>query len=213
MGLHPKLTEFRKAKHIKAFSKTLKHIEGDLKKLGSMDFDATIATYGSSKSLLRRFLDPGYGDLEEELLISTQIHGCSAEIAVPMGKAGFAPPFMIQVILPVPIAGRAEYRRGTFGNKWHLEPENKSRIADLKRTLPKVKMKQSQISQKLPVQLAWDIKVGYFLGPTEDGKTEWVIHAGYEGGILTGGNRPRVIKYLEVIPNIEAMLRKWNEGQ
>ena len=213
MGLHPKLTEFRKAKHIKAFSKTLKHIESDLKKLGSMDFDAKIATCGSSKSLWQRFFAPGYGDLEEELIISTRVQGCSAEIAVPMGKAGFAPPYMIQVILPVPINGRAEYRRGILGSKWHLEPEDKSHIADLKRALPKVKMKQSQISRKLPVQVEYNIKRGYFLGPTEDGKTEWVIHAGYEGGILTGGNRPRVIKYLELIPAVEAILRKWNEGQ
>jgi hypothetical protein len=115
MGLHPKLTEFRKAKHVRAFRKTLKHVESDLKKLGATNFDAKIAAYGSSKSLLGRFLDPGYGDLEEELIVSTQVHGCSAEITVPMGKAGFAPPYMIQIILPVPIIGRAEYRRGTFG--------------------------------------------------------------------------------------------------
>ena len=143
MGLHPKLSEFKKAKHIKAFNKTLKHIESDLKKFESTDFNVTLNTYSSKKSLLKRFFDAGYGDLEEELIISTEVHGCPTEITVPIGKEGFAPPYMIQIILPVSISGQAEYRRGVLGSKWHFEPEDKSRIADLKRTIPKVKMKQT----------------------------------------------------------------------
>lgn len=213
MRPHPRLAAYKKAKHIKAFSKSLQQIESDLQKLGTMDYDVEVASYSSSKSLLRRFFDPGYGDLEEALTIWTRVHGCPVEIAVPMGKAKVALPFMMQVILPVPMTGRAEYRRGTFGSKWHVEPEDKSRVADLKQTLPKVKMKQVQTSRQVPVQVTYDVKVGYTLEPTRDGRTEWVIHGGYEGGLLTGGNRPQVLKYLELIPAVEAMLSKWNQGR
>jgi hypothetical protein len=202
MRLHPELTEFKKAKHIKAFNKILKKMEKDLKKLGSPAFDATITAAGSPRSLLRRFFDPGYGDLEEVLTVLTQVYQCPVEIAVPMGKAGIALPFMMHIILPVPIRGRAEYRRGRFRSKWHLAPEDKGRIADLKRTLPKVKVKQNQISKKVPVQVEWKVEVPYFLGPTGDGRTEWIVHAGYEGGMLTGGNRPPVVKYLKAIPAV-----------
>lgn len=210
MGLHPKLKEYKKSKHCKTFSKTLKHIEKDLAKLNSTDFDAEILPVESPKSLLRRFWDPGYGDAEEVLAISTEIDDCPVEIFVPMGKAGIAPPYIIGVTLPVPMTGRAEYRRGVLGGKWHLEPKDKARAKDLKRTLPSVKMKQHQTSRKLPVGVDYTIKVAYSLEPTEDGQTEWMTHSGYEGSALTGGSRPRVIKYLEAIPEVLALLQKWN---
>jgi hypothetical protein len=122
-----------------------------------------------------------------------------------------APPFMLQVILPVPMTGSAAYRRGTLRTRWDVEPEDKSRIADLKRTMPKVKMKQTQTSNREAVQVTWKVETGHLLEPTEDGRTAWILESGYEGGVLTGGNRPQVRKYLEVIPAVEAMLRKWSE--
>jgi hypothetical protein len=128
-----------------------------------------------------------------------------------MGAAGLPPPFMMEVILPVPMTGMAAYLRGTLRNRWHVEPEDKSRIADLKRTLPKVKMKQTQTSSREAVQAIWKIEAGHVLEPTEDGRSAWRVESAYEGGALTGGNRPQVRKYLEVIPAVEAMLRKWSE--
>ncbi len=213
MRPHPKLVAFKNAKYIKAFSKTLKGIESDLNKLGATDLEAYITAFDSPKSLVRRFFDPGYGDLEEVLTVVTRVHGCPVEIGVPMGKTGVAPPFVLHVVLPVPITGLAEYRRGTLHSKWHLEPENKSRIADLKRTLPKVRMQQTQTSRSAPVQVVWKVEAGQILGPTGDGRTEWIVQSGYEGGLLTGGNRPMVGKYLEAIPAVEGMLRKWAEAR
>ena len=211
MRLHPKLVGFEHAKHIKRFNKILKQIESDLKKLGVTDFDAEIAASGRSRSLAQRFFGLGQGDFEELMTVLMQAHGCPVEIAVPMGAAGVAPPFMLQVILPVPMTGSAEYRRGTLRTRWHVEPEDKSRVADLKRTLPKVKMKQTQTSHREAVEVVWKVPIGHLLEPTGEGRTAWILMSAYEGGALTGGNRPQVGKYLEVIPAVEAMLRKWSE--
>jgi len=132
---------------------------------------------------------------------------------VPIAEKGVTMPYSICVELPVPMTGRAEYRRGTLGNKWHCEPKNKRLIADLKRSLPKVEMKHQHQVQRLAVTYVYKPDVGYCLEPTADGKTEWTIHSGYHGGMLTGGYRPRIHKYLEVIPTVEALLRKWKHGQ
>jgi hypothetical protein len=207
MGVHPKLMGFSKVKHIKAFSKYLKGIEKDLEKLGCIDFDVDIASFGSSRSFLGKlFRGPDYEEPEEVLVVSAKVHGCPVEILVPIAEKGVTMPFSIWIELPVPMTGRAEYRGGTLRNKWHCEPKDKRRIADLKRSLPKVEM--THVCSR--IGLMYHIKIGYWLEPTADGKTEWTILSGYHGGMLTGGYRPRIQKYLEVIPTVEALLRKWN---
>lgn len=211
MRLHPKLVGFEHAKHIKRFNKTLKGIEKDLEKLGVTDFQAQIGASGFSRSLAQRYFGLGLGELEETMVILAQVHGCPVQIGVSMGTGGLALPLVMEVILPVPTTGSAAYRRGTLRTRWHVEPEDKSRVADLKRTIPKVNMKQTQTSSREAVQAVWPIEAGHVLEPTEDGRTAWTIRSGYEGSILTGGNRPQVGKYLEVIPAVEAMLRKWSE--
>jgi len=214
MGVHPKLRGFSRVKHIKAFSKYLKGIEKDLEKLGCIDFDVEIVPFGSSRSFLGKlFLGPDYEKPEEVLAVLAEVHGCPVAILVPIAEKGVTMPYSICVELPVPMTGRAEYRRGTLGNKWHCELKNKRLIADLKRSLPKVEMKHQHQVQRLAVTYVYKPDVGYCLEPTADGKTEWTIHSGYHGGMLTGGYRPRIHKYLEVIPTVEALLRKWKHGQ
>jgi hypothetical protein len=73
-------------------------------------------------------------------------------------------------------------------------------------------MKQVQQSAKLPVQVDFDVPVGYSLRPTEDGKTEWTVHAGYEGSAMPGRRRPMVGKYLKAVPDVKAMLNRWDAG-
>lgn len=214
MGVHPKLTGFSKVKHIKAFSKYLKGIEKDLEKLGCIDFDVDIVSFGSSRSFLGKlFRGPDYEEPEEVLVVSAEVHGCPVEILVPIAEKGVTMPYSICIELPVPMTGRAEYRRGTLRNKWHCEPKNKRLIADLKRSLPKVEMKHQHQVQKGVVTYVYEIKVGYCLEPTADGRTEWTILSGYQWGLLIGGYRPRIERYLKVIPTVEALLRQWNDGQ
>lgn len=209
MAVHPKLRGFSRVKHIKVFSKYLKGIEKDLEKLGCTDFDVEIIPFGSSRSFLGKlFLGPDYKKPENVLGVSAEVHGCPVAILVPIAEKGVTMPYSICVELPVPMTGRAEYRRGTFGNKWHCEPKNKRLIADLKRSLPKVEMKHQHQVQRLAVTYEYKLNIGYCLEPTAEGKTEWTIHSAYRGGMLTGGYRPRIYKYLEVIPAVEALLRK-----
>jgi hypothetical protein len=216
MGVHPKLRGFSRVKHIKVLSKYLKGIEKDLEKLGCTDFDVEIIPFGPSRSFLGKlFLGPNYKKPGTILGVSAEVHGCPVAILVPIAERGVTMPYAIRVELPVPMTGRAEYIRGTFGNKWHCEPKNRRLIADLKRSLPKVEMKHQHQVQGLavtyeyqPVTYEYQLNIGYCLEPTADGKTEWIIHSAYRGGMLTGGYRPRIHKYLEVIPAVEALLRK-----
>jgi hypothetical protein len=207
-------TELRGAKHARAFRKILKGIEKDLQRLGAHGLFVSVSGVtqpgrGWLSSLLR---GPGYGETEEVMVVSTELHGCDIEVAVPMGREGFAPPYSIRVLIPVPMTGTAELRKGVVGKRWHLDRDDKARVADLKRTLPSVKMKQTQVGTKLPVQVDFTVPVGYSLRPTGDGNTEWTVHAGYEGSRVAGRERPWVGKYLKAIPDVEAMLRRWAEG-
>src|SRR5690242_18626070 len=170
MAVHPKLIPFSKNKNISAFNKYLQGIQKDLEKLGGIDFDVEVISSGSSKwSLFRRIIGLGFSESEEVLLVRAEVYGCPVEIELYMSERRTAMPYFIIVELPVPMSGRAEYRRGTFGSNWYFEPKNKSRIAGLKRSLPKVKMIQDNAINSKGIY--YKIERGHLLEPTENGKT------------------------------------------
>ena len=195
----------------KARKKALKAIRSDLTKLGCVPSDVQVTSAkGVGRRLLSFLSGPGFGDTEEVLWVSAEVHDCRAEIAVPIAKWGFTPPYLIDVHLPVPIDGRAEYRRGALGKRWHCEPRDKAHLADLKKTVPKARMNENQVSKKVPVQCVYRVEVGHTLESAEDGGTSWTINTAYEGGFLSGRHRPRVGKYLSAIPAVRGMLERWS---
>lgn len=211
MAIHPKLITFSKVRNIRAFNNYLQGIQRELEKLGAIDFDVEVISSGSSKwSLFRRIIGRGFSEAESVLLVRAEVHGCQVEIQLYMSERRTAMPYFIIVELPVPMKGRAEYRRGTFGSNWYFEPKDKSRIAGLQRSLPKVKMIQDHaINSK---GIIYKIERGHLLEPTKNDKTRWIVQTGYEGGFWTGGNRPRILKYLEAIPTVKALLQKWKDS-
>ncbi len=195
----------------KARRKALKAIEGDLKRLGSVPSDVQVTSAkGVGRRILSLLTGPGFGDTEEVLCVSADVYDCHVEIAVPIAKWGFTPPFVMDVHLPVPIDCRAEYRRGALGKRWRCEPKDKEHVAALKKTVPKARMKENQVSKRVPVQCEYKVDVGHAFEPAEDGGTHWMIHTAYEGGFLSGGHRPRVGKYLAAVPAVREMLEGWH---
>jgi hypothetical protein len=203
MGIHPKLSKFSKVKHIKAFSNLLKDIEKELAKVGCTDFYADIVSSGvPERSLMARlFRSRDYNQPEDTLVISTKVHGCLVEIIQPLTVGGIPMPYVIRVILPVPITRRAEYRVNRWGHsKWHCEPGDKEHLKDLEHSMPKISMVHPA------GHIRYNIEIGSSLEPISGGKTEWMIHTGYEG---TFSISPKIQKYLKAIPTVESMLRKW----
>jgi hypothetical protein len=205
MAHHPRLQSLSNTKHLKAFTKSLKGIEKDFDELGGLQYEVEVSQLDTSTTFLRRLLiDGGLKEAVEAMVIQTVFDACPIDIVVPMSRRRVVMPYSIFVEFPLPMTGRAEYRRGTLGNKWYCEPKNKSRLADLKNSIPKVKMIHKHGN------LAYLIKTGHLLSPIEDDKTLWQIESGYEGGMFTGGYRPRILKFLEAIPKVKALLVKWN---
>lgn len=221
MKIHPKLTDFTKAKNIKLFHKLLEGIEEDLSSVDCAEFDVDILSGEAHRSFLARaFLGPDMKEAEETMIVSAIVSGCPVMIVIPIAAWRTELPYAVIVEFPVSIAGQAEYRRGTFGCKWHYQPEDKQRESELKHLLPKTEMNQihtrmgysAQGGQAMtPVQtrLQYEIQVGQALEPTADGRTQWKVHSGYEGGMFSGGSRPRIRQYLAAIPKVEALLRQW----
>lgn len=205
------LQGFKKARHYKTFRNIFKRMRKDMAAAGIHDLEVEITRVDTGRSRLRRFFDPGFGETEEIMEIFAEKEGCQIEILIPMGKGGIAPPYLMEVRIPVPMDGTAEYSKGSFGFKWHLDPDSKVRKADLKNTMPKVNTRQSSISKKMPVQGIWKIPTPHSLASVDEGNTSWVIHAGYEGGAFSGGSRPRVRKFIEAIPKVADMLGKWQD--
>ncbi len=210
MHIHPALKQYEQSRHLRAFSVLYTKLVKDLEKLGCTTIEAEIIDYVSQPiSRFRRFFSgPGYGDTEELLLVETRLQGCSIEIIVPIGRGDVEPPYAIRTQLPEPMTGRAEYRRARRDGRWHCDPESDPRERELERTIPRVQLRQRTTSKKVPVTCTYEIEVGHRLVPTTDG-TEWTVEAAYEGSVITGGHRPMVSRYLEVLPDVRAMLRRW----
>lgn len=206
MAIHPKLTDFSKVKNIRVFSKSLKRIEKDFEKLGGLNYEVEVNQFNPSTSFARRHLvDGGLGDAVEAMVVHAEFHDCPVTIEVPMSRRHVTMPYSILIELPLPMTGRAEYRRGALRNIWYCEPNSKSRRADLKNSLPKVKMAHAHGN------LAYILKIGHSLEPMENNKTMWQIFSGYEGGMFSGGYRPRVLEFLRAIPMVKELLVKWND--
>ena len=96
------------------------------------------------------------------------------------------------------MTGRAKCKRTRFGgNKWIYVPADKKREKDLKQTIPKIQTSQSW------GPITYQIDFCSTLEPSTNGTSEWVINSGYEKV------RPRIKKYLVVIPEFMMTLRKW----
>ena len=205
MAIHPNLTDFSKVKNIRVFSKYLKGIEKDFEKLGGLNYKVEVNQLDPSTSFLRRlFIDGGLKDVVEAMVVQTAVHDCQVDIVVPMSRRRVAMPYSIFIELPLPMTGQAEYRKGAMGSKWYCEPKNRRIRADLKSTIPKVKMMHRHGN------LAYLIKIGHSMRPDNKDKTIWQIESGYEGSMFTGGYRPRIRKFLEAIPKVKALLVTWN---
>lgn len=208
MAHHPRLKSLANVKHLKAFSKALKGIEKDFDTLGGLHYEVEVSQFDSSTSFLRRlFVDGGLKDAVEAMVVQAEIHECLVDIVVPLSRRRVAMPYSIFIELPLPMSGLAEYRRGSFGNKWRCEPKNKSHRADLRSWVPKVKMTHQHGN------LAYLIQIGHSLESIDDDKTLWLVESGYEGSMFSGGYRPKVLKFLEAIPKVKEMLAKWNHGK
>jgi len=186
MAIPPKLMEFSDAKHVKLFSKYLKGIEKDLQKVGGADYQAEVIGFGQNKPSgwffsSKRF-HQNYSEPDESLIVEAEVHGCNVEIEVPITRKKVELPYFIFIGLRVPMTGQAEFRRGKFRNKWHLDPDDNKRKRDLKRSLPKITMIQAKGTPDSA--LVHEIEVGHLLKPGDDGNTVWTVNSGYNGGIL-----------------------------
>ena len=214
MKVHPKLVNFRQKKYFKVFNKYLRGIESDLGSIGAADFDAEVYTVGGPKSILGRIatmlLDVGYGNPEEALVVTTQVHECPVEILVPIGVGKISIPYEILVDLPGAIPSHVVYRKGLTGFRWQSEPKNKTLIQQLKKVMPKAIKKQKMQQKGTGGAFYWfKVEECYELQRINSSHTEWSICSGYEGSLLTGGYRPRISRYLEAIPNLIKVLASW----
>ena len=196
-------------KHRRAFRKLTKKIVRDLNKLGITEYQTDVTK--EERSLYKKFFTHGYGDTQETLIVTSGFQDYTFNIHVPMAKGGIAPPYIIEFFIPVPMNGWAEYRHKMLKNKWYTEPDDKQRIADLKNTVPKAKMKQSQVSKQVPISAKYTVKVGHYFGPVDNNTSVWMVHSGYEGGMFSGGKRPFIAKFITVLPEVRQMLEEWRE--
>lgn len=198
-------------KHGKAFRKLSRKIERDLNKLGITKFETEITK--EHRSLFKKIFTDGYGDTQETLIIYSGFNEYAFNIYVPMAKGSVPPPYLIEFTIPVPMKGLAEYRYSPLKNKWVTHPKDKSRVKDLKSTIPKPKMKQTQVSKKAPMAFKYRVDIGHSLSGNEDGTTTWLVTSGYEGGMFSGGNRPKINKYITSLPKVRKMLETWIERE
>jgi len=205
MAVHPKLAEFKNAKFIKVFNKYLGGIESDLERIGVRDFQAEVLTVGSQSVPGRvgtALLGLGYSKPQEALNIVTQVYECPVEILVPVGVGKISLPYIMSVILPGNFSWHVVYKKTITGFKWQSEPKNKDLTNQLKKATPKAIKKQKQHQKALE----YILKQCYEFQSAGQGNVEWLIYSGYQGGMLSGGYRPRVTDYLEAIPQVKAAL-------
>ncbi len=198
------------ARFKKTFKNYFRQIANDIDKLGDYTCDASVFSYKSKHQLLSRlgelFIVPSSYNAEEILSIRFQLHTWPIEILIPIGKQKIKFPYYIIVTFPTPIDGDIIYKKGALGYKWKSDYKKDPRIRDLKKVLPRLIKKHKQYKKGL----YYNILVGYILQSVEGSKTELLIHSGYEGGGLTGGYRPRPLRYLVKIPAIDKLLNQWN---
>jgi len=198
-------------KHRRAFKKLTKKIVKDLKKLDITRYDTEIIRENRS---FFRDLFTQYGKIEETLIVTSGFNDYSFKIYVPMGKGALTLPYIMEFFIPVPMNGWAEYRHKRLRrDKWYTNPIDKRRIKDLKSIVPKPKLKHFHYGKKVPVDITVSINTGHMLSGMDEKTSTWVVHTGYEGGILSGGKRPFIIKYIVAVPKIREMLEVWNKRE
>ena len=214
MKLHLLMQNHEKSPYIKHFDHILKQIEKDFLHANAAPPCAKIYTMDTipSHPWIRRMLAcPAYAETKEIMMLESVVDHCIVEIAIPMGTAEAAPPFMMCITLPTTIYGSAEYRIDHSEANWYVIPHHDKKINDLQLVIPEVQFKYTSSGKKPLGESQTRIKFGHALEISDDQKTEWIIHSEYEKGIIKGRYHPHIKKYLQAIPKVISMIELWNQ--
>ena len=214
MKLHLLMQNHEKSPYIKQFDHILKQIEKDFLQANAAPPCAKIYSMDTPPSytwIKRMLACPAYAETEEVMMVESVVNHCIVEIAIPMGTAETAPPFMMCITLPTTIYGSAEYRIEHSEANWHVIPHHAKKVNDLQLVIPDVQFKFAASGKKSLSEDLHRIRFGHAIEISDDQKTKWIIHSEYERGIIKGRYHPHIKKYLQAIPKVISMIELWNQ--
>ncbi len=210
MALPEPLKRYQGEPGLRTYAKIYRMVEKEYVKLGAKVVTSELLSKKDDRSALRRFFAlEKADDADHWLSIDTLIDGRLLRLTAPF-RRGLTLPYSLEIRLRPRIDFSASYRKNLLrAPQWEfspLSPRFKGRHAELEALkIPKVGWRHD--SSGLPVLISEGMKLAP--APVDpNGPTAFTVISAYQGFLFNVG--PRVTRYVEAVPRLEALLDKWN---